>query len=205
MPTTRDATTNGGGALDTPARLLELATPMVRQVLRTPGLGPTRELQASVAALLEAGWDVGVAGIRYATIVARIWGEVAAHLLTDAPSISTDPATALDPRKLLAHFYEVAEEHFAEAFASQDYIAAQADLGTSALTYRVVEQPIAQRLLHLLHAASLTDVDAAHRNVADLNRTMRELRRRVRALERQVAAERAATTPADDTDDGGGT
>lgn len=204
MPTARDATTNGDAALDTPPRLLELATPMVRQVLRTPGLGPTRELQASVAALLEAAWDAGVAGTRYTAIVTRIWGEVAAHLLADMPGIATDPATALDPRKLLAHFYEVAEEHFAEAFASQDYIAAQAELGASALAYRVAEQPIAQRLLHVLHAASLADVDAAHRNIADLNRTVRELRRRVRALQREVAAEPDATT-SPDADGGGGT
>lgn len=204
MPTARDATADGeDGTAGTPAQLWKLATPVVRQVLRTPGLGPTRELQASVAALLEAAWDAGVAGTRYTAIVTRVWAEVTAHLLADAPRIATDPATALDPRRLLAHCYDVAEEHFTEAFASEDYITAQAELGASALAYRVAEQPIAQRLLHLVHAASLADVDAGHRNVSDLRRTVRELRRRVRVLEREFVAERAATTPPHDTDGGG--
>lgn len=186
------------------ARPWDLATPLVRQVLRTPGLGPTRELQASLAALAETAWDAGIAASRYSAIVARVWADVAADLATQVPGVATDPSMALDPRRLLERFYEVAEEHFSEAFATDRYIDAQAELGTTALAQRVAEQPIAQRLLNLLHAASLTDVDAAHRNVQDLRRTVRELRRRVRALERAAGTSDTHAHSTDGTRNGSG-
>lgn len=195
MSTTQHAPSNGAGRPTgplavIPARLWDVATPLVHQVLRTPGLGPARGMQAALARLAEAGWDLGRATTRYTTLIARVWADVAVDLLSDTPSLAVDPATALDPRRLLEHVYEVAERHFAEAFTTTEYIDAQAELGATTMAYRVAEQPIAQALLTLVHAASLADVDAAHRNVQDLRRTVRELRRRVRTLEREVAASR---------------
>lgn len=201
MSTTQHAGTNGhrqgpADLTDLSVQLWDMATPLVRQVLRTPGLGPARQLQAAVADLTEAAWDVGRAGSRWSLIVGRIWAQVAADLLTDLPGVLRDPAILLDARRLLEQFYETAEEHFAEAFQTPEYIDAQAELGATTMAYRVAEQPIAQMLLSLVHAASLADVDAAHRNVHELNRTVRDLRRRLRALERQVAA----PEPVDDED-----
>lgn len=172
-------------------RLWDMATPLVRQVLRTPGLGPARQLQAALADLAEAAWDVGRAGSRYSLVVTRIWAQVTADLLADVPGVLRDPAVLLDSRRLLQRFYDTAEEHFSEAFQTSEYIDAQAELGATTMAYRVAEQPIAQMLLSLAHAASLADVDAAHRNVHELRRTVRELRRRVRALEREVSAHHA--------------
>lgn len=201
MSTAQHAGTNGHrqgptDLTDLSVRLWDMATPLVRQVLRTPGLGPARQLQAAVADLTEAAWDVGRAGSRWSLIVGRIWAQVAADLLTDLPGVLRDPAILLDARRLLEQFYETAEEHFAEAFQTPEYIDAQAELGATTMAYRVAEQPIAQMLLSLVHAASLADVDAAHRNVHELNRTVRDLRRRLRALERQAAA----PEPVDDED-----
>jgi hypothetical protein len=195
MSTAQQASTNGSrrptSPLATmPTRLWDLATPLVHQVLRTPGLGPARGMQASLAQLAEAAWGLAGAGTRYSAVVARIWTDVAVDLVSSMPSVATDPATVLDPRALLEHVYEVAERHFSQAFTTDEYIDAQAELGTTSMAYRVAEQPIAQTVLALLHAASLADVDAAHRNVQDLRRTVRDLRRRVRALEREVAASR---------------
>ncbi|CAN5775151.1 hypothetical protein BH23ACT10_BH23ACT10_17930 [soil metagenome] len=208
------STDNGGGTTGTadargpdaapPAGMWDLVTPLVHRALRTPGLGPTRGAQAALARLAEAAWDAGIAGTRYSAIVARVWADVAADLATQAPGVATDPTTALDPRKLLERFYEVAEKHFSEAFATDRYIDAQAELGATGLAYRVAEQPIAQRLLNLLHAASLADVDAAHRNVQDLRRTVRELRRRVRALERTAGAADAPASSTSTTSNGSG-
>lgn len=169
-------------------RLWDVATPLVRQVLRTPGLGPGRQLQAALADLAEAAWDVGRAGSRYSMIVTRVWTQVAADLLADAPGLLRDPGVLLDSRRLLQRCYDIAEERFVGAFRTSEYIDAQAELGATTMAYRVAEQPIAQLLLSLVHAASLADVDAAHRNVHELRRTVRDLRRRVRALEREVAA-----------------
>lgn len=174
-----------------PARLWDVATPLVHQMLRTPGLGPARGMQASLARLAEAAWDLSRAGTRYSAVVTRVWTDVAVDMVSHMPSLATDPATVLDPRKLLEHVYEIAERHFSQAFTTDGYIDAQAELGATSMAYRVAEQPIAQALLALVHAASLTDVDAAHRNVQDLRRTVRDLRRRVRALEREVAASRS--------------
>lgn len=198
MTTSQQVRANGsrrpGGPLAAmPTRLWDIATPLVHQVLRTPGLGPARGIQACMAELAEAAWDLGRAGTRYSTLVTRVWADVAVDLVSDVPSLAADPATALDPRRLLEHFYAVAERHFSEAFSTAAYIDAQAELGASTMAYRVAEQPIAQALLTLVHAASLADVDAAHRNAQDLRRTVRELRRRVRALEREVAAARTDT------------
>jgi len=195
MSTTQHAPSNGSGRptgplAAIPARLWDVATPLVHQVLRTPGLGPARGMQAALARLAETGWDLGRATTRYTALIARVWADVAVDLLSDTPSLAVDPATALDPRRLLEHVYAVAERHFAEAFTTTEYIDAQAEIGAATMAYRVAEQPIAQALLTLVHAASLADVDAAHRNVQDLRRTVRELRRRVRTLEREVAATR---------------
>lgn len=175
-----------------PARLWDVATPLVHQILRTPGLGPGRGMQAAVARLAEAGWDLGRATTRYSTLVAHVWAGVAVELLTDAPSLAGDPATALDPRRVLEHVYEVAERHFSEAFTSAAYVDAQAELGSATMAYRIAEQPIAQALLTLVHAASLADVDTAHRNVQDLRRAVRDLRRRVRTLEHEISVSRTA-------------
>lgn len=192
MSTAQHARTNGhrSGPADVSelsVRLWDVATPLVRQVLRTPGLGPARQLQAALADLAESAWDVGRAGSRYSLVVTRIWAQVATDLLSDLPGLLRDPAILLDSRRLLQRFYDVAERHFAEAFRTSEYIEAQAELGATTMAYRVAEQPIAQMLLSLVHAASLADVDAAHRNVHELRRTVRDLRRRVRALERAAA------------------
>ena len=196
MSTARQTVSNGsrrptGPLALMPTCLWDVATPLVHQVLRTPGLGPARGMQAALARLAEAGWDLGRATTRYTTLIARVWADVAVELLSGMPSLATDPATVLDPRRLLEHVYEVAERHFVAAFTTAEYIDAQAELGATGMAYRVAEQPIAQALLTLVHAASLADVDAAHRNVRDLRRTVRELRRRVRTLEREVTASRA--------------
>ena len=197
MSAAQEARSNGsrrpvGPLTAMPARLWDVATPLVHQVLRTPGLGPARGMQASLARLAEAAWDLSTAASRYAAVVTRVWTDVAVDLMSDVPSLASDPATLLDPRALLEHVYEIAERHFSQAFTTDEYIAAQAELGATSMAYRVAEQPIAQVLLGLVHAASLADVDAAHRNVQDLRRTVRELRRRVRALDREVAASRGA-------------
>lgn len=192
MSTSQHARTNGHhhgppDLSELTVRLWDVATPLVRQVLRTPGLGPARQLQAALADLAEAAWDVGRSGSRYSTIVTSIWAQVAADLVTDVPGLLRDPAVLLDSRRLLQRFYDTAEQRFAAAFQTSEYIDAQAELGATTMAYRVAEQPIAQMLLSLAHAASLADVDSAHRNVHDLRRTVRDLRRRVRALEREVA------------------
>ena len=203
MSTAQHARTNGhhDGPPDLPnltIRLWDVATPLVRQVLRTPGLGPVRQLQAALADLAEAAWDVGRAGSRYSMIVSRIWAQVATDLLADVPGVVRDPGMLLDSRRLLQRFYDVAEDRFSEAFHTSEYIDAQAELGATTMAYRVAEQPIAQMLLSLAQAASLADVDAAHRNVHELRRTVRELRRRVRALERAAAADASAGAGAGD-------
>lgn len=202
MSTAQHARTNGhhDGPPDLSnltIRLWDMTTPLVRRVLRTPGLGPVRQLQAALADLAEAAWDVGRAGSRYSMIVSRIWAQVATDLLADVPGVVRDPGILLDSRRLLQRFYDVAEDRFSEAFHTSEYIDAQAELGATTMAYRVAEQPIAQMLLSLVHAASLADVDAAHRNIHELRRTVRELRRRVRALERAAADADAGTGAAD--------
>jgi hypothetical protein len=195
MSTAQQSRSNGsrrpaGPLARMPARLWDVATPLVHQVLRTPGLGPAQGMQASLARLADAAWDLGRAGTRYSAVVVRVWTDVAVDIASEMPSLATDPATVLDPRALLEHVYDVAERHFSQAFTTDEYIDAQAELGATTMAYRVAEQPIARALLALVHAASLADVDDAHRNVQDLRRTVRDLRRRVRTLEREVAASR---------------
>ena len=97
MSTAKQASTNGSrrptGPLATmPTRLWAVVTPSVHQVLRTPGLGPARGMQAALAGLAEAAWDLALAGSRYSAVVARIWTDVAVDLVSSMPSLATDPA-----------------------------------------------------------------------------------------------------------------
>jgi hypothetical protein len=91
---------------------------------------------------------------------------------------------------------DAAEEAYAEFALSADYRHAYGELVNAQMRLRADVQAIAEQAANLLGMPSRTELDSAHRKVAELERQLRRLQRKADDGEPVAAPAKAAAKPA---------
>ncbi len=153
--------------------------------LNAPAFGPAREHQARWQALLRAQrehqgrMDAYVASIRGVLDDAfrRFEAKLAEH---EAPGSQLTSA-----RAMFDLWIDAAEEAYATVAMSEDFQRLYADLANTQMRLRAATRQELERACELMGVPTRTEMDAAHRRIAELERGMR-----------RMAAGRAGPAPA---------
>lgn len=113
---------------------------------------------------------------------------------------SRDPAQPIDsPRALFDLWIDAAEDAYAEAALSPPFRSAYADMVAGQMRLRQAVQGEIEQLCRQFDLPTRTELDGAHRKLADLERVVRRLRDRIETLEAGTTAARppaaTASTP----------
>ena len=113
---------------------------------------------------------------------------------------SRDPAQPIDsPRALFDLWIDAAEDAYAEVALSPPFRSAYADMVAGQMRLRQAVQGEIEQLCRQFDLPTRTELDGAHRKLADLERVVRRLRDRIDTLEAGESAGRpraaAASTP----------
>jgi polyhydroxyalkanoate synthase subunit PhaE len=173
--------------------------PMMEGLLRSPGIGPTREFNEKLLHAVDA-WLKGVrASADWQAVAATTWMRSYQAFLTELAERSERGQAPATLRQVADLYMQVAERVFADAFATEEYTHAQARAANSALAYRVREQAVADVLLKASLMPSRSEVDDAHRQIYELRKEVKALRRALHELQaRQATRQRKGRTADDD-------
>ena len=186
----------GLGALagDWPEQVRPFVEAMVRPLrqqaaewLGRPGLGPAREHQQRLQALAAAWQEWEQHNEAFNALLSRVGQDAFARferMLLQHESPGRQLATA---RALFDLWIDAAEEAWAEAALSEDYQQHYAALTNALMRVRQGVQEEVERMGALLGLPGRTELDAVHRKVAELERSVHALRR-VAGLPQGVAA-----------------
>ncbi len=166
--------------------------PMLEGLLRSPGIGPTRELNEKLLHAVDAWLRAARASVDWQAIMATTWMRSCQAFLQEFAERSARGWAPSTLRQLSDLYMEVAERVFTDAFATEEYTLAQAKAANTALAYRLREQLVADVLLKATPLPSRSEVDEAHRRLYELGKEVKALRRELhefKARQPQAAAE----------------
>ena len=166
--------------------------------LGRPGLGPGREHQQRLQALAMAWQEWEERSEAFNALLGRIGQDAFARferLLLQHESPEKRLATA---RALFDLWIDAAEEAWAEAALSEDYQQHYAAMTNALMRVRQGLQGEVERMGALLGLPGRTEIDAVHRKVAELERTVHALRRAAAPAQEtaHAPARRSPRTPA---------
>ena len=162
--------------------------------LGMPAFGFTREhqerLQAQAQALLR--WQEAL--VAYNGLMARTSQDAYGRFESKLAE-REEPGRQVDSvRGLFDLWVDAAEEAYAQTALSPDYRKAYGELVNAQMQLRAATQAIAEQAANLLGMPSRTELDSAHRKIAELERQLRRMQRN--ADVDLVAATRTAPAPA---------
>ncbi len=157
--------------------------------LHVPGFGPSREHQARWQALLKAQQEYQARSQAYVQQV-RTALDDAFVLFEQRLGQHEDPGSQLtSARALFDLWIEVAEEAYARVAMSEQFQQVYAELGNAQMRLKAGMQREVERQSEMLGLPTRTEMDAAHRRIA-------ELERQVRRLMQASTGDRPAAAPA---------
>jgi class III poly(R)-hydroxyalkanoic acid synthase PhaE subunit len=155
-----------------------------------PAFGPAREHQQRWQALADAAQAYQQRNAEYATLLAKA-GQKALDLFEARLDKHEAPGAQISSARALFDLWiDAAEEAYAEEALSLEFRRAIGALSNAQMRLRAAVQKEIEQLSGLFGVPTRTEVDAAHRKIAELQR---ELRRWPKA---QPAARQARATPA---------
>lgn len=174
--------------------------------LSTPAFGMGREHQERLQALARAQVDYQEKTAAYNALMARS-GQRAFELFEDKLVAHEEPGRQLSSARALFDLWiDAAEEAYAEIALSQEFRQVYGELVNAQMRVRNGVQKEVELACGLFGMPTRTEVDAAHRKVADLERQLHRLRRAGDAPARRASgpaeksapsrASRATPTPA---------
>lgn len=155
---------------------------------RTPAFGPAREHQQRWKALLQAQQALREATQAYRALLEDASRQAYA-LFEEKLNLRAGEGSALDSaRALFDEWIDAAEDAYARMALSEEFGEVYGALANAQMRMRAGVQREVEQLGSLLGLPTRTEVDAAHRKIAELERILRR-------MQRAQAAERPAPRP----------
>lgn len=145
--------------------------------LGMPAFGFAREHQERLQAQAKAGlrWQDALAA--YNALMAKV-SQDAFDRFESKLAEREEPGRQIGSvRALFDLWVDAAEEAYAEAALSADYRKAYGELVNAQMQLRATTQAIAEQVANLLGLPGRTELDSAHRRIAELERQLRRLQR----------------------------
>jgi len=158
--------------------LLQLLETLQRQfgpLLQSPAFGPGREHQARWQALLRAQQDYQAHSRDYVDQIKQALDD-AFTLFEQRLAEHEQPGNQLtSARAMFDLWIDAAEEAYAKVALSEPFQAVYASLGNAQMRLRAAAQQEIERLTESFGLPTRTEMDAAHRRIAELERLVRRL------------------------------
>lgn len=158
--------------------LLQLLETLQRQLgpwLQSPAFGPGREHQARWQALLRAQQDYQAHSRDYVEQIKQALDD-AFTLFEQRLAEHEQPGNQLtSARAMFDLWIDAAEEAYAKVALSEPFQAVYAALGNAQMRLRAATQQEIERLTESFGLPTRTEMDAAHRRIAELERLVRRM------------------------------
>ncbi len=163
--------------------------------LQSPAFGPGREHQARWQALLRAQEEYQQHSRAYVDLIKRALDEAFA-LFEQRLAEHEQPGSQLtSARAMFDLWIEVAEEAYAKVAMSEPFQQVYASLGNAQMRLRAGLQREVEQMSERIGLPTRSEMDAAHRRIAELERSLRRLQAQV-AVQAGTAAVDPVAQPA---------
>lgn len=174
--------TRDHGGLDDLVTLLEQWQPRLSPWLQSPAFGPGREHQARWQALLRAQQEYQAHSKDYVAQMRQALDDAFA-LFEQRLGEHEQPGSQLtSARAMFDLWIEAAEEAYAKVALSEPFQQVYAALGNAQMRLRSALQQEVEQLSERAGLPTRTEMDAAHRRIAELERQLRRLQATVAGL-----------------------
>ena len=151
------------------------------QLLDSPTLGLTRELEEKIRKGFKAWLNYNQASFEYQGVVMDAWVKTFESFRKELTSLSQKGAKIDNLAAVASLWNNTAEAAFLEVFRSEKYIRAQGKLVGAIMTQRIQQREIVELLSKINDIPTRTEVDAAHK-------ANYQLKKDVKALKKAIAA-----------------
>ncbi|MEN5061639.1 poly(R)-hydroxyalkanoic acid synthase subunit PhaE [Luteimonas sp. TWI1416] len=159
-----------------------------------PALGPLREHQLRWQALLHAFAEYPRTQQAYQGLLLQASQAAFARFERRLSNLDAEAVTIESPRALFDLWVEAAEEAYAEVALSPGFRSAYAQMVAGQMRLRQALQREVEQACRLLDLPTRSELDGAHRKIADLERTVRRMRDRLDDVEAARTAPSAGSS-----------
>lgn len=166
-----------------------------RDWLNLPTFGVAREHQTRLQALAQAQADYQQSQQGYHELMARA-SQAAFGIFERKLGEHAVPGQQIEsPRALFDLWIDAAEEAYAEIALSSEFRTAYANQVNGQMRLRLAVQKEIEQVCRMVDMPTRTELDGAHRKIADLERSLRRLRDRVDVLSPRTRSAHASDRP----------
>jgi class III poly(R)-hydroxyalkanoic acid synthase PhaE subunit len=147
--------------------------------IKSPLLGPTREINAKILAGFDAWKDLYQASTNYQVLLAEIQVKSFEELIKELAARNEKGEIVKDWKEFQTLWSQTVDKVFEEAFQQEDNLKVRGSFINSLNQYRIKQQEINEFYFELLNIPTRKEVDEMHK-------TIYELRKEVKALQKQL-------------------
>ena len=167
--------------------------------LNAPAFGPAREHQARWQALLKIQQDYQARAEAYVDTIRSVLDDAFTRFEAKLAEHEVPGSQLTSARAMFDLWIDAAEEAYAKVALSEDFQRIYGELANAQMRLRAASQSELERACDAMGVPTRTEMDAAHRRIAELERQVRRLMaaaQQTRAPAQSASAERTAAKPA---------
>ena len=161
------------------------------QLLQTPGLGYTREIDEKLRRTFAAWLETQQALLEYQVMLTHAWLKAFERLIRELAELAENGETIESIRDFLNRWSATADDVFKQIFRSPEYVAVQGKVVNTAMAYRQQQRQVNEMIFEMYDLPTRTEIDETHRRLHELRKEVKTLRRELAALK----ADKKPTAP----------
>lgn len=160
-----------------------LYDPLVGDKISSPTTGPTREYNAKLQKVIEAGTKFSEASIDYQLVLSEIMVRSFQGLMQKLVALAQKGEKVEDLRKFQQLYSQVTDGIFEETFLAEENLKIRGNFLNSLNYYRLQQQELMEYWMVSLNLPVRSEVDEIHRHVYELNKEVKALKKRLAKYE----------------------
>lgn len=144
-----------------------------------PGMGVAREHQAKILRAFDAFVDMRKAMLKFSKMAMDAMGRSVEAVMATLVEKGKKGEKIQSVRDLNRLWLDSADKVFTDMYASEKYLAAQHELSSTGMTYKIMQQDVIEMVLKSLNLPTRSELDDAYK-------TLYELRKEVKALKKAL-------------------
>uniref|UniRef100_B8HVQ8 Poly(3-hydroxyalkanoate) polymerase subunit PhaE n=1 Tax=Cyanothece sp. (strain PCC 7425 / ATCC 29141) TaxID=395961 RepID=B8HVQ8_CYAP4 len=158
-------------------------------LLRSPLLGPTRELNGKVLRAFDAWTQLYRASVDYQIVLAEVQGHSFEALMRELVTKAEQGKTIKDWREFQQLWAGVADTVFEQAFCQEANLKVRGRFLNALNVYRLHQQELLEVWMGMMNLPLRSEVDELHKTVYELRKEVKRLKKQLAQLETQTATQ----------------
>lgn len=155
-------------------------------LLRSPLLGPTRELNGKVLRAFDAWTQLYRASVDYQIVLAEVQGHSFEALMRELVAKAEQGKTIKDWREFQQLWAGVADTVFEQAFCQEANLKVRGRFLNALNLYRLHQQELLEVWMGMMNLPLRSEVDELHKTVYELRKEVKSLKKQLAQLETQT-------------------